>query len=229
MTLQTISATFLALVTAMAAIVIGLFARHLNGIVRIIAISVFIAWLLYVGIMGYAGVIGLSTPPGPLFLVVPVILFMALFLTRNLDVRDFARSVPVTWLIGLQGFRIVVEWELHALYKVGLLPRMLTFEGANFDILMGLSAPLVAWLYATGKIGVRAMRLWNWLGIVMLTNVFVRAFLTFPGPLHLLHTEVPNKAVGIFPFQFLAGFLAPLALYLHVLVLRSVSKPEPGS
>jgi hypothetical protein len=222
MTIQSLSTLFLGFVLVMASIVIALFSRFLDGRSRITAIGVFIAWLLYVGLMGYTGVIRSATPPGPLFLVVPAALFMILFLTRHPRIRTFARSVPVGWLIGLQSFRVFVEWELHALYQLGLVPRMLTFVGANFDILIGVSAPIIAWLYATGKINARAVRLWSWIGIAMLANVFVRALLSFPGPLHLLHTEVPNKALATFPFDFLPGFLVPLALYLHVLVLRAV-------
>lgn len=103
---------------------------------------------------------------------------------------------------------------------------MLTWNGANFDILIGATAPIVAWAYSSGRIDGRAVRLWSWIGIVMLANVMLRAALTAPGRLHLIDAEVPNRALGAFPFVYLPGFLAPLALVLHVLLLRSVCSED---
>lgn len=62
------------------------------------------------------------------------------------------------------------------------------------------------------------------IGLLSLANVAVRSVLTAPGPLNLVHTEVPNLAFGNFPFGLIPGFMAPLALALHVLALRA---PRP--
>jgi len=56
-----------------------------------------------------------------------------------------------------------------------------------------------------------------------LINVASRAVLTSPGALHLFHAEVPNVAMGMFPFSLIPGFMAPLAVMLHVLALRAAS------
>ena len=37
-----------------------------------------------------------------------------------------------------------------------------------------------------------------------------------------MHAEVPNLAIGTFPYTFLAGFFAPTAVLLHVLSLRAL-------
>ena len=231
MTIAILSTLFLLLVLVMAGGVIGLFSRYLTGRARTGAVAVFVSWLLYAGVMGYAGIIASKKPPGPAFLLVPVLLFLVTFLTRHPGVRTFAQRVPVELLLGLQGFRVFVELGFHELYRLHQVPRMLTFEGANFDIVVGLTAPLVAWLYARGKISTVVVRAWSFAGIVILANIIVRAVLTVPGPLNVLHTEVPNTAFGVFPFSFIPGFLAPLALCLHVLLLRSVpraSDSQPG-
>ena len=34
--------------------------------------------------------------------------------------------------------------------------------------------------------------------------------MTAPGPLNLIHAEVPNRMIGTFPFMFIPGFLVPL-------------------
>jgi len=221
MSLELLSTLFLLFAGAMAAAVVGVFSRFLSGRARLVAISAFLAWLLYAGALGYERVIGSRSPPGPVFLLAPVFIFMAVFLVRSKGVRAFAFRVPVALLIGLQVFRVFVEITLYGLHQMRLVPRMLTFEGANFDILVGLSAPLVAWLYASHRLSDAAVRAWCWAGIVLLANIILRNLLTFSGA---LKTEMPNTGIGLFPFTFIPGFLAPLALFLHVLLLRSLPR-----
>ncbi len=221
MSIALLSSLFLLLCLVMAAAVVGLFARYLAGRARVMAIAVFVLWLLYAGVLGAKGIIASRVPPGPLLLLIPSVAFIAAFVTRRSGVKKFASEVPATLLIGLQVFRVFVEIALYELCLKGLVPRMLTFEGANFDILTGLSAPLVAWLYASRRISDRAVRAWSWAGIALLANVLIRALLTFSG---VLRTEVPNVGIGIFPFTFLPGLLVPLALILHILLLRSLPR-----
>jgi hypothetical protein len=66
--------------------------------------------------------------------------------------------------------------------------------------------------------------IWNALGLVSLANVVIRSALTARGPLHILHSEVPNLAIGTFPYTFIPGFLAPLAVVLHVFAIRSLRR-----
>ena len=125
-------------------------------------------------------------------------------------------------LIGTQAFRVGVELFIHQLWIDGLVPKMLTFAGANVDIYIGASALVIAWLSMRGWWGQRLALLWNILGLLSLANVVTRAVLTAPGPLHLIHAEVPNRMIGTFPFMFIPGFFVPLAVVLHVLAIRSI-------
>ncbi|HEY9802389.1 MAG TPA: hypothetical protein V6D25_18655 [Leptolyngbyaceae cyanobacterium] len=221
MSIELLSNFFLLLSGLMAIFVIGIFSRYLEGRARITLIAIFVGWLVYAGTLGYEGIIASRVPPGPALLLIPVVVFLALFLVRHPSVRELALKIPVGLLIGLQSFRVFVEIALHELYQNQLIPRMLTFEGANFDILVGLSAPIVAWLYTSRRINDSAVRLWSVAGIALLVNVIIMSFLTFAG---ILKTEIPNVGIGIFPFTFLPGFLAPLAMYLHVMLLRSLPR-----
>jgi hypothetical protein len=101
----------------------------------------------------------------------------------------------------------------------------MTYEGGNIDIFIGLSAPAAAWFARQGQIGRRAAIAWNVLGLLALANIITRSALTAPGALNFIHSEVPNLAVGIFPYTFIAGFFAPLAVMLHVLSLRHLRAP----
>jgi uncharacterized membrane protein len=111
---------------------------------------------------------------------------------------------------------------LHQLWIDGLVPKMLTFEGANVDIYVGASAPLFAWLSTRGRLGVKFALAWNVLGLLALTNVVIRAVLTAPGPFNLIHAEVPNLMMGAFPFMFIPTFFVPLAVVLHVLAIWAI-------
>jgi len=134
----------------------------------------------------------------------------------------FALAFPLWIILGTQCFRIGVELFLHQLWIDGLVPKMLTFEGANVDIYVGVSALLVAWLSTRGRLGMRLALAWNVLGLLSLTNVVIRAVLTAPGPFNLIHAEVPNLLMSTFPFLFIPGFFVPLAVVLHVLAIRAM-------
>ncbi len=211
----------------MAALVVALSARYLKGLTAFaIGVGLFI-WLIYVGLLGYLGVSGNATmrPPGITFIFVPVVLFLVFFIVR---VRSSAALAFPLWIIlGTQSFRIVVELFLHQLWIEGLVPKMLTFVGANVDIYIGASAPLIAWLSTRGRFGLQLTLVWNVLGLLALANVVTRAALTAPGPFNQIHAEVPHLMFGTFPFMFILGFLVPLAVVLHVLAIRAISSWLP--
>lgn len=221
MSVELLSILFLILSGTMAIIVLSLLYRYLEDPARSISITIFGAWLGYATVLGLGGRVASKHPPGLLFLLLPVLLFLVLFLVRSPGVRAFASRVPVEMLVGLQVFRVFVEIGLYGLYVNHLIPRLMTFEGGNLDVFIGLSAPVVAWLYSTGQMNARVVRAWSWIGIVVLTNIVGRAVLTSTG---MISSEIPNIGLGLFPFTFIPGFLAPLALYLHVLLLRSLPR-----
>lgn len=214
---------FLSFTTLIALAVALTMVLYLRGAIRITGLAGLVCWLAYTSALGYFGVIARSTnPPGPAFILFPVILFVALFLSRSKAAGQVAASIPLGLLLGAQAFRIVVEQFLFQLAEVGLAPRMLTYEGVNFDILIGLSAPIVAWAYFTGRLSARVALMWNFLGLAMLANIVVRAIMTAPGPFHILTSDVPNLAIGTFPYTYIPGLMAPLALSLHVLAIRAL-------
>jgi hypothetical protein len=209
-------------VTIILLIAVGI-VRYLPQSYKMPALAGLAVWIIYGGTLGYAGVIANSTalPPGMFYMLVPIIM-LVMFMARSRIGETVALSFPLWLLMGMESFRLVVEIFLHQLWLDGQLPKMLTYQGANFDILVGISAPIVAWLLASRKISDRIALVWNVIGIVMLANVAVRAVLTTPGPLHLILTEVPNTAIGTFPYTFIPGLMVPLALMMHVLSIRAL-------
>jgi hypothetical protein len=209
-----IATLFLGFVGIIAAIVVTLVVRYLNVRTAFGILAGLSAWLTYVGLLGYFGIVKDPTmrPPGIIFLLVPVLLFLLLFtvfVSRSTVGARVALAFPLWILLGTESFRIGVELFLHQLWIDGLVPKMLTFEGANVDIYIGASAALTAWLSTTGRLGMRLALAWNVLGLLALMNVVIRAVLTAPGPLN--------------PFLFIPGFFVPLAVVLHLLAIRALS------
>ena len=216
---------FLGFVASMLALVLAVSARFLSGRLRAVVMAGLPAWLVYVGLLGYAGVIRNTTmrPPGIVFLFVPlaVILVFLILRMRSVAGRRVALAFPLWILLGMQCFRVIVELFLHQLWIEGLIPKMLTFAGANVDIYIGASAPFVAWAATRGESFRKGILVWNVVGLGVLANVVIRAVLTAPGPMNLVHAEVPNRMIGTFPFMFIPGFFVPLAVVLHVLAIRA--------
>jgi hypothetical protein len=234
------AALFIIFLAVMMAAVVALIARYVNGRTAVRVLAGLCVWFIYAGLLGYLGVLKKTSmrPPGIAFLFVPILLFIVIFtvfIARSAAGARLAVAIPLWIIVGAQCFRIGVELFLHQLWIGGLLPKMLTFAGANVDIYIGASAPVIAWLSTRGRLGMKIALAWNVLGLLSLANVVIRAVLTAPGPFNLIHAEVPNRMIGTFPFLFIPGFFVPLAVALHVLALRLIiirlhtAMPDPVS
>jgi hypothetical protein len=73
---------FLGFVALMAAVVVALSARYLNGRTAFAITAGVFVWLIYVGLLGYFGVVrnAAMRPPGIAFIFVPVLVFLVLSL-----------------------------------------------------------------------------------------------------------------------------------------------------
>ena len=201
----------------------GAAARWLSGRARLATLALLTAWLVYAAVLGVTGVVARTNqmPPGIALLTVPVILtLLALTLTR--PGATLARQIPLRLLLGFQVFRIGVELSLHHLWSLGLAPRILTLEGGNIEMLVAVTAPIAAWLAPYQPTGRRIAWAWNLVGLLSLGNVVARAVLSAPGPFQIIHAEVPDLAILTWPFTFVPGFMAPLALALHILAFRAL-------
>ena len=215
---------FIGFLLLMTALVVALVQRYIGGRSARGAEAALFVWILYVGLLSYLGVVENVNlrPPGIAFVVVPVIVFVVIFVLRANRFELILATVPPWLLVAMQTFRIGVELLLHRLWIEGIVPRMLTFRGTNLDIYVAVSAGAVAWLCNRGRAGLKLAVAWNTVGLLVLSNVVVRAVLTTPGPLNLVHTEVPNRMFGTFPFTFIPAFFVPLAVVLHVLAIRTI-------
>jgi len=203
--------------------VIGVSAAYLPRRTTFAIIAGLAIWLVYVGLFSSLGYMRDASlrPPGIVWLVGPVVLFVVFVVAGSNIGGRVAAAIPLWLILGLESFRIGVELLIHRLWEDGLVPKLLTYAGGNVDMFVGLSAPIIAWIATRGRLGLRLAMGWNVLGLLSLANAAAGAVLT--GPLKLISTEVPNVAMGMFPYAFIPGFFAPLAVTLHVLAIRAIA------
>jgi len=183
------------------------------------------AWLSVLAGVAASGALGdfEARPPRPLLLLVATMVLFAIT-TRRKIVGRLLEATPDAWLVALQTMRIPIELMLYGLFVAGKFPIHLTFEGRNFDVLVGLSAPVMALLASRGKLGPRGLVAWHVVSLGLLANIVFMAVTTLPGPLHLAWPGASNVVVTTFPYVYLPGFLVPVALFGHVLALRKLAK-----
>lgn len=185
-----------------------------------IAVAGIALWALVVGLLAHGGFFSNFTvlPPRLLFALVLPAVALAAALIGSETFRQAIRSIPIAWLLYLQVFRVVVELILWRGYKLGLIPVQMTFDGRNFDILAGLTAPLAGWLWQRTHHRLAAVA-WNLAGLALLANIVVVAILSMPTPLRVFTEGPANTLLTQFPFIYLPAILVPVAYTAHILSL----------
>jgi hypothetical protein len=127
----------------------------------------------------------------------------------------------------LHSIRIGVELVIYGLFTVKLMPEILTFEGRNFDIIAGLTAPVVYYFgYVRKVIGRTGLLIWNFGCLVLLFNIVIHAALSVPTPFQQFGFEQPNVAILQFPFNWLPSVVVPLVLFSQLIVIRRLFRKQ---
>jgi hypothetical protein len=186
-------------------------------------------WLIFQATLGVGGfyLVTDAIPPRlMLFALFPA--FFTIILLFIFARESLIERLPLQTLTYLHVIRIPVELVLLWLYQGGQVPQLMTFEGRNFDILSGLTAPLVAWLaFRHGKVNRPLLLVWNLLALGLLVNIVTHAILSFPFPFQQLAFEQPNRGVLYFPFIWLPAIIVPIVLFCHLASLwQLIRKPQ---
>jgi hypothetical protein len=128
--------------------------------------------------------------------------------------------VPQHWLVGIQFYRtigLVFLW----LYGKGLLPEQFAVPAGYGDLIIGLTAPLVAFAVLMRATGARPLAvIWNLLGILDLAVAVGMGVLSAPGPFRHVFTEPTTELLSVFPLVLIPTFVVPLSVLLHLASLR---------
>ena len=186
---------------------------------------ILVLWLALHGVIGASGFYTVTHTAPPRFALLampPIILVIALFFTKK--GRVFTDSFDMGTLTLLHIVRIPVELTLYWLLLHKAVPLAMTFEGRNFDILCGITAPIVYYLgYIKKVIGRKAILAWNIICLLLLANVVTTAILAAPSPFQQLAFEQPNVAMLYFPFVWLPCCVVPAVLLAHLVAIRRLA------
>jgi len=185
-------------------------------------------WLLLQGVLSIGTFYQAtdSVPPRVFaFGVLPSLVFIVAFFVFFR--KSFVDELSLKALTLISVVRVFVEITLLWLYQAGQIPRIMTFEGFNFDILSGLTAIVVYFVaFRGGKINRPLLIVWNIFALGLLLNIVTIALLSFKGPIQKLGLEQPNVAVNYFPFVWLPTMVVPIVLFSHLAALRQLFRQD---
>jgi hypothetical protein len=190
------------------------------------------AWLLITGLVAYSGYFRdtNTSPPKFMFAVLPPLAVILLILFTKAG-NQFIKTLQPKDLVLLSIVRIPVEVVLYLLYVSKVVPELMTFSGRNFDIIAGLTAPLVYIYCFEGKtIGRKWLLLgWNLISLALLVNIIYYGLFSAPFRFQRFAFDQPNVAVLYFPFIWLPCFIVMIILLSHLILIKKLMPTKPSA
>lgn len=183
-----------------------------------------IIWMIITGGLGLTGFYRKADaiPPRFVLLLLPVVLFIILLFTSKIG-KHYTDKLSLKWLTILHIVRIPVEIVLHYVFLAGLIPDLMTFNGYNFDIISGITAPIMYYLvFVKKKVGRKGLLIWNFICLGLLINVLSIAILSAQTPFQKLAFNQPNIGVTYFPFVWLPSVIVFIVLVSHLASIRQL-------
>ena len=181
-------------------------------------------WLLFQAFLSLSGFYQITNTIPPRFALLglpPLALIIGIFATAK--GRRFVDSLNLKKLTFLHTIRILVEMMLLNLSVHKLVPQLMTFEGRNFDIISGVTAPFMFYLVFVKRVfGRRVLLVWNFLCLGLLLNIVINAVLSLPSAFQQFAFDQPNVAVLYFPFVWLPCCIVPIVLFAHLAAIRQL-------
>jgi len=188
-----------------------------------------VAWSIIHSLLAYFGFYQdeAAIPPRFGLVIVPVLIALIYsFTPRKREYFYERRSTQVSTF--LHAVRVPIEIILLMLYRHEMIPELMTFEGRNFDIIIGLSAPLIGLLNFYRKLSKKVLLVWNFLGLFFVTFILVNGILSAELPFQQFGFDQPNRAVIFFPFILLPATIVPIVIHTHLIdigkLIRDIRK-----
>ncbi|PAM95172.1 hypothetical protein B4N84_07800 [Flavobacterium sp. IR1] len=185
-------------------------------------------WLIIQSVLTLKNIYNSNTETFPPKIILTGILppiFTIILLFATSKGRQFIDSLPLKNLTYLNIVRIPVEIILFWLFLNKAIPELMTFEGRNFDIIAGITAPIIAYFGLTQlKINRNTILIWNFVCLGLLVNIVVNALFSAPSSIQKFAFDQPNIAILNFPFSWLPTFIVPMVLFGHLTAIRQLLK-----
>lgn len=207
---------------------VGLFHLSNNKPKKLTAII--IIWSISQSLLAYFGfyIATTTTLPRFIFVLLPTTIFIIFGLftnQRNWIIEN--RNVKISTFLHI--VRIPVEIVLYYLFLHKMIPELMTFEGRNFDIIAGVTSPIIGFLYLKNKVGNPIMLIWNIICLCLILFILFNGILSAELPFQQFGFEQPNKAINYFPFILLPSVIVPLVIYTHLIdIIIFVMKEKPA-
>ncbi|MEQ8925162.1 MAG: hypothetical protein RLO81_05075 [Fulvivirga sp.] len=160
-----------------------------------------------------------ALPPRFIFLIIPSIIIV-IYSLKKIDVS----KVNLFFLLMIHLLRIPIEIILFQLYELGLIPKLMTYAGWNWDILSGIAAIPILALFVINKLNKKILFLWNLSALILLAIIVFSAIFSAPSVIQLLAFDQPNIAVLQFPFVWLPSVVVPIVLLSHILIFKYIKQ-----
>lgn len=187
-------------------------------------------WFGYTAALALGGV--LADPerlPPPFALVALPTLLLPIVIAFSAWGAALARVTPLPWLVGFHAFRLPLELIMHEAARESTMPVQMTFTGANFDIVSGASALVVALMLGWGRAPSWLVWAWNLLGCALLFAVVGIAIASLPNFVAFGSApERVNSWVAHFPFIWLPAGPVAAALLGHLVLWRRLAADRAG-
>lgn len=187
-------------------------------------ITVIIVWLSVQALVATTGFYTQTSarPPKLLFALLPPIVAIVFLLTTSKG-KKLTGDILLPSLTLLHIVRIPVEIVLFLLFINGVVPGIMTYEGSNFDIISGITAPFVYYFaFVQRKLSNKLIIAWNLLCLLLLSNIVITAILSAPFPFQKFAFEQPNIAVLYAPYIWLPSFIVPVVLFAHLVTIKKL-------
>lgn len=194
-----------------------------------LATLLLLGWLVLNGILAYTGFYQNmeSLPPRMgIAIIPPVLFFIGLFF--NAKGKKWIARLDLKTLTILHTVRIPVELVLYWLFLGELVPELMTFSGRNFDILAGITAPMIYYFgFVKNRISRKVILVWNVICLLLLLNIIINALLSAPFPFQQFGFDRPNIALVIFPYIWLPSVVVPIVLFSHLVAIQRLTTKNP--
>lgn len=183
-----------------------------------LAVFLLVAWFGFVAWLAAGDAFAAGPEELPwkltLALLLPQLLF-ALAYRTSAGVRDFALSLSLPLLTGLQAWRMLGAGFLM-LWFWDVLPPLFAFPAGLGDAATAAAAPfLVAALFSRAGLSRRRLIAWNWLGLADFVVAFSVGFLASGSAAGLLAGEVTSDPMLRLPLVLVPAFGVPFFTLLH--------------
>jgi len=183
-------------------------------------------WLLLNAALALGGYYkNTSTTPPHFFLAImpPLVVMVLVFTTRK--GKQLVSDTDIRMLTLLSVVRIPVEIVLYWLFLNKAVPELMTFAGRNFDIISGLTSPVVYFLCFKGKVvrNKKILLAWNFVSLLLLLNIVINAVFSAPFSFQQFAFDQPNIAVLYFPFVWLPCYIVMVVLFSHLVSIKKLT------